>query len=89
MNKAIQMHLNQSQTHQELLKTIIFPKDLSKMHQRLPAPRYEAQSDISPDERQGFAGTLPNTTGKNTTNNHYLSQITKDSSGQAQSHAAR
>jgi hypothetical protein len=72
MNKAVQIHLNQSQTHQELLKTIIFPKNLSNMHQRVPAPRYyEAQSD---DERQGQSGSFPNATGKNnTTNNHYLS----------------
>lgn len=42
---------------------------------------------MSPDERQGLSGTLPATSGKG--NNHYSSQNTKDSSGQAQSHAAR
>ena len=30
-----------SKTHSELLKTIIFPKDISKLSKGLPNPRYE------------------------------------------------
>jgi hypothetical protein len=34
------MYKNQSLTHSELLKTIIFPKSLNNMKSRLPEPRY-------------------------------------------------
>lgn len=43
------MYQNSSQTHSELLKTIIFPKNLTNMHQKLPAPRYnDAKSEQGP-----------------------------------------
>jgi len=46
---------NQSQTHSELLKTIIFPKDITKLTKGLPDPRYEEnRSENSPttDQKQ-------------------------------------
>lgn len=41
MKNPATMYKNQSQTHSELLKTIIFPKDFSKFNKGLPEARYE------------------------------------------------
>lgn len=75
MKKAMQSYQGQSQTHSELLKTIIFPKNnIGSIKNKLPVPRYtDVMSEKLPpnkDEKTTISAT------KN------QSQATKDSSGQ-------
>ena len=68
---------NQSQTHSELLKTIIFPKDFSKFTKGLPDPRYEDnRSEQAPQTDKQLMSQ-----GKPYEYKNYASQATKDSSG--------
>lgn len=43
LSKQKQAYQSQSQTHSELLKTIIFPKSLNQMKSKLPPSRYQEE----------------------------------------------
>lgn len=82
LKKAILNFQSQSQTHSELLKTIIFPKNLSQMKGRLPEPQYNTEIM----SEQPALSEKPLAMKQNA---QLSSQQTKDSSGgpASQSHA--
>ena len=67
----------QSQTHNELLKTIIFPKSLNQMKGRLPEPQYSLVNDVLSEQ--------PQLTDKVINKQEKLSQNTKDTGSVIQS----
>lgn len=91
LKKQSMAYINQSQTHSELLKTIIFPKNINQFNQRLPGPRYDAMSEmVTEDLRQPGGLSSKNTYStsgtKETAANTRESQPRKDLKGNASVH---